>query len=92
MGAFADTLRAHVHPPAGVTLRGTVIIDPTGVVRHVSVNDAPIGRNVDEVLRLVQALQYVEKHGEVCPAGWKPGAKTMKADPKGSQEYFNQLK
>ena len=64
---------------AGVTLRGTVIINPAGKVVHVSNTDAPVGRSVDEVLRLVQAFQYVEKHGEVCPAGWRPGSKTMKA-------------
>lgn len=52
-------------------------------------NDPPVGRNVDEVLRLVKGYQFVEKHGEVCPANWKPGDSTMKADPKGSQEYFN---
>ena len=75
----------------GVTLRGTVLISPAGKVLHVSNTDAPVGRSVDEVLRLVQAFQYVEKHGEVCPAGWKPGKATMKADPAGSQEYFSKL-
>jgi alkyl hydroperoxide reductase subunit AhpC len=69
-------------------LRATFIVDPSGNVRSVQMNDLPVGRSVDEVLRIVQAFQYVEKHGEVCPAGWKPGAATMKADPKGSQEYF----
>ena len=62
----------------GVTLRGTVIISPAGKVLHVSNTDAPVGRSVDEVLRLIQAFQYVEKHGEVCPAGWKPGQKTVR--------------
>ncbi len=76
---------------AGVTLRSTVIINPAGVVVHVSTNDAPVGRSVDEVLRLVQAFQYVDKHGEVCPAGWTPGKPTMKADPKASQEYFTKV-
>lgn len=75
----------------GASLRGTVIIDAAGKVRHISNTDAPVGRNVDEILRLVQAFQYVEQHGEVCPAGWKPGSKTMKADPTGSQEYFKTL-
>ncbi len=75
----------------GASLRGTVIIDGAGKVRHISNTDAPVGRSVDEVLRLVQAFQYVEKHGEVCPAGWKPGKPTMKADPAGSQEYFSKL-
>jgi alkyl hydroperoxide reductase subunit AhpC len=73
----------------GVTLRGTVIINSAGVVVHQSINNAPVGRNVDEVLRLVQAFQYTDKHGEVCPAGWTPGKPTMKADPKLSQEYFS---
>lgn len=76
----------------GVSLRSTVIVNGAGKVVHVSTNDAPVGRSVDEVLRLVAAFQHVDKHGEVCPAGWKAGAATMKADPKGSQEYFNKLK
>jgi len=75
----------------GIALRGTVIINAKGVVVHASTNDAPVGRSVDEVLRLVQAFQYVDKHGEVCPAGWKPGQATMKADPKGSQDYFKNV-
>ena len=73
----------------GITLRSTVIINPAGKVVHISTNDAPVGRSVDEFLRLVQAFQYVDKYGEVCPAGWKPGMKSMKADPKGSLEYFS---
>ena len=72
----------------GIAFRGVFIIDPKGVLRQITINDLPVGRNVDETLRLVEAFQYVEKNGEVCPAGWKPGQKTMKADPKGSQEYF----
>jgi len=74
---------------AGVALRGLFIIDPKGVVRHATVNDLPVGRNVDEALRVIQAFQYVEKHGEVCPANWNPGSDTMKADPVGSREYFS---
>ena len=73
---------------AGVSLRGLFIIDPQGVIRHATINDLPVGRNVDEALRVIQAFQFVEKHGEVCPANWKPGADTMKPDPVGSQEYF----
>jgi len=61
----------------GVALRGTFIIDDKGILRHMSVNDLPVGRNVDEVLRLVEAFQYTDKHGEVCPASWKKGAPTM---------------
>jgi alkyl hydroperoxide reductase subunit AhpC len=72
----------------GVALRGLFIIDPKGIVRQATINDLPVGRNVDEVLRLIQAFQFVEKHGEVCPANWKPGAPTMKPDPVGSQKYF----
>jgi len=73
---------------AGLALRGTFIIDSRGVVRNVTVNDAPVGRSVEETLRLIQAFQYTDTHGEVCPAGWKPGSKTMVADPVKSKEYF----
>ena len=104
----------------GITLRSTVIINSAGKVVHISTNDAPVGRSVDEYIRLIQAFQYVDKHGvrqtfaysrtkyadtpntltsfihtlffprtqEVCPAGWRPGAASMKASPKGSLEYF----
>lgn len=73
---------------AGVALRGLFIIDPKGILRQITINDLPVGRNVDEALRLLEAFQFVEKHGEVCPANWRKGAATMKADPKGSKEYF----
>jgi alkyl hydroperoxide reductase subunit AhpC len=72
----------------GCAYRGLFIIDPKGNVRQITINDMPVGRSVDEVLRLVQAFQFVEEHGEVCPANWNPGSKTMKADPHGSAEYF----
>ncbi len=72
----------------GIALRGLFIIDPKGIVRHATINDLPVGRSVDEVIRVIQAFQYVEKHGEVCPANWKPGADTMKPDPVGSKKYF----
>ncbi|KAJ8130269.1 hypothetical protein O1611_g3360 [Lasiodiplodia mahajangana] len=72
----------------GVALRGLFIIDPKGVLRQITVNDLPVGRDVEETLRLVQAFQFTDEHGEVCPAGWHTGSKTMKADPKGSLEYF----
>jgi alkyl hydroperoxide reductase subunit AhpC len=65
----------------GISFRGTFIIDPNGVLRQFSVNDLPVGRSVEEVLRLVQAFQFTDKYGEVCPAKWKPGAKTMVTDP-----------
>lgn len=71
-----------------VALRGLFVIDPKGIVRHATINDLPIGRSVDETLRVLQAVQFTDRHGEVCPANWKPGEKSMKADPKGSQEYF----
>jgi len=73
---------------AGVSLRGLFIIDNKGILRQITVNDLPVGRSVDETLRLVQAFQFTDKHGEVCPAGWKPGADTMKPDPSGSKDYF----
>ncbi|NEU34601.1 peroxiredoxin, partial [bacterium LRH843] len=57
-------------------------------IRHITVNDLPVGRSVDEALRVVQAFQFTDEHGEVCPANWKPGKKTMKPDPKGAKEYF----
>ncbi len=72
-----------------VAVRGLFIIDGQGVMRHATINDLPIGRSVDEALRVLQAIQFTDKHGEVCPANWKPGAKSLKADPKGSLEYFS---
>lgn len=76
---------------AGVTLRGLFIISPTGILRQITINDLPVGRSVDETLRLIRAFQFTDEHGEVCPANWTPGAKTMKADPHKSQEYFSTL-
>uniref|UniRef100_A0A1I8MWR5 thioredoxin-dependent peroxiredoxin n=1 Tax=Musca domestica TaxID=7370 RepID=A0A1I8MWR5_MUSDO len=75
----------------GISLRGTFIIDPNGVVRQYSINDLPVGRSVDEVLRLIKAFQFVEKHGEVCPANWNPESNpdTIKPDVEQSKEYFN---
>lgn len=72
----------------GVALRGTFLIDPQGVIRQATVNDLPVGRNIDEAIRLIKAFQHVEKHGEVCPANWTEGAKTMIADPVKSKAYF----
>jgi peroxiredoxin (alkyl hydroperoxide reductase subunit C) len=72
----------------GIALRGLFLIDKDGVVRHQVVNDLPLGRNVEEVLRMVKALQFVEAHGEVCPANWQEGKATIKPNPKGSQEFF----
>ncbi|KAK2182592.1 hypothetical protein NP493_346g02065 [Ridgeia piscesae] len=75
----------------GVALRGLFIIDPNGVVRQSTINDLPVGRSVDETLRLVQAFQFVDKHGEVCPANWKPNSATIKPNPVGAQEYFEKV-
>uniref|UniRef100_A0A1A9W562 thioredoxin-dependent peroxiredoxin n=1 Tax=Glossina brevipalpis TaxID=37001 RepID=A0A1A9W562_9MUSC len=72
----------------GHTLRGLFIIDQRGVVRQITMNDLPVGRSVDETLRLVQAFQYTDTHGEVCPAGWKPGADTIVPNPKEKTKYF----
>ena len=76
----------------GVALRGLFIIDPKGQVAYEVVHDLGVGRNPDETLRVLAAFQQVEKTGEVCPSSWKPGAKTMKADPVGAKEYFSAAK
>ena len=73
---------------AGVAFRGSFLIDKKGVVRHQVVNDLPLGRNVDEMLRMVDALQFTEEHGEVCPAGWNKGKAGMKATTAGVAEYL----
>jgi len=78
-------------PDAGVSLRGLFIINEKGVIRHIGINDLPVGRNVDEVLRLVQAFLYTDEHGEVCPSGWKPGDLTMVDNPTKSKEYFKKV-
>jgi peroxiredoxin 2/4 len=75
-------------PDAGIALRGTFLIDTKGIVRQQTINDLPLGRNVDEFIRLVEALKFHEEHGDVCPANWKKGEKTMKADQKGLADYF----
>ncbi|MDH5528076.1 MAG: peroxiredoxin [Nitrospirota bacterium] len=74
---------------AGMALRATFVIDPNGVVQHTTVNNLPVGRNVEEMLRVIQAFQFVEEHGEVCPAGWNPGDDTMVPDPEKSKNYFS---
>ncbi|PLY00149.1 MAG: peroxidase [Desulfuromonas sp.] len=73
---------------AGVAFRGSFLIDKDGVVRHQVVNDLPLGRNVDEMLRMIDALQFTEKYGEVCPAGWEKGDKAMRPDADGVAEYL----
>lgn len=77
-----------VEAAGGVAFRGAFLIDKSGTVRHQYVNDLPLGRNVDEFLRLVDALQFTEENGEVCPAGWKKGAKGMNASPEGVAKYL----
>ncbi len=75
-------------PNGAVAFRGSFLIDTNGVVRHQVVNDLPLGRNIDEMLRMIDALQFTEEHGEVCPAGWKEGDRGMKASPDGVAEYL----
>lgn len=76
-------------PEAGVALRGLFIIDKDGIIQHATINNLAFGRNVDETLRVLQAIQYVQSHpDEVCPANWKPGDATMNPDPVKSKEFF----
>ncbi|WP_094584547.1 peroxiredoxin [Synechococcus sp. BO 8801] len=77
---------------AGTALRGLFLIDPDGVIRHSTVNDVAVGRSVDETLRVLQAFQHVRNQpGQVCPADWTPGARTLAPDPRGSRDYFAAL-
>ncbi|KAH0949186.1 hypothetical protein HN011_006207 [Eciton burchellii] len=76
---------------SGIALRGLFIIDKEGILRQLSVNDLPVGRSVEETLRLIKAFQFVEKHGEVCPANWQPDSKTIKPNPKDSKQYFESV-
>ena len=76
------------HPDAKVALRAAFLIDKQGIVRSQIVNDLPIGRNMDELIRLIKALEFYEVHGEVCPAGWTEGAKGMKASTEGVRQYL----
>jgi peroxiredoxin (alkyl hydroperoxide reductase subunit C) len=75
-------------PNGAVAFRGSFLIDKDGVVRHQVINDLPLGRNIDEMLRMIEALQFTEEHGEVCPAGWHEGDAGMKATPDGVAEYL----
>lgn len=77
-----------VESEGGVAFRGSFLIDEDGLVRHQVVNDLPLGRNVDEMLRMVDALAFTQEHGEVCPAGWKDGDKGMTASPEGVAAYL----
>ncbi len=76
------------HPEANVALRGTFIIDKKGIIRSAIINDLPIGRNVDEFLRLIDAIEHHEQHGEVCPAGWNKGDTAIKASSAGIAAYL----
>ncbi|MGB0473235.1 MAG: peroxiredoxin [Porticoccaceae bacterium] len=78
------------HPSDGVAFRGSFLIDEDGMVRHQVVNDLPLGRNVDEMLRMVDALAFHQDHGEVCPAGWNQGDSGMKDTPEGVAEYLSE--
>lgn len=78
------------HPQMGVAFRAAFLIDQNGIVRSQMVNDLPIGRNIDEILRLVDALQYHEQHGDVCPAGWRKGDKAMKPSPQGVVNFLSE--
>lgn len=86
---FVDEEGEEQHMLGGaVALRGSFLIDKEGLVRHQVVNDLPLGRNIDEMLRMVDALQFHEEHGEVCPAGWQTGKKAMDASPEGVAAYL----
>jgi peroxiredoxin (alkyl hydroperoxide reductase subunit C) len=76
------------HPEAGIAFRASFLVDEAGMVRHQVVNDLPLGRNVDEMLRMVDALSFHEEHGEVCPAGWTKGDAGMKDTTAGVAEYL----
>jgi peroxiredoxin (alkyl hydroperoxide reductase subunit C) len=77
-----------VESEGGVAYRGSFLIDKKGVVQHQVVNNLPLGRNIDEMLRMVDALQFTEEHGEVCPAGWSKGKAGMNASPDGVAKYL----
>ncbi|MEM6998904.1 MAG: peroxiredoxin [Pseudomonadota bacterium] len=79
-----------VQHPDGVALRASFLIDKEGIIQQITVNNLPLGRNVDEMLRLVDALQFTEEHGEVCPAGWNKGDQAMKPTSDGVAEYLSE--
>jgi peroxiredoxin 2/4 len=86
-----DICRAYdVESTGGVAFRGAFLIDRQGKVRSQLVNDLPLGRNIDELIRLVEALQFTDQHGEVCPAGWNKGDKGMNASPAGVAAYLSE--
>lgn len=75
---------------AGIALRGLFLVDKSGIVRHQVVNDLPLGRSIEEAIRMLDSLQFTENHGEVCPAGWNKGKKGMKASAAGVAEYLKE--
>jgi peroxiredoxin (alkyl hydroperoxide reductase subunit C) len=84
-----DITRAYgVEHPDGVAMRASFLIDRQGVVQHQVVNNLPLGRNVDEMIRMIDALQYFEEHGEVCPAGWMKGEAGMQPTAEGVADYL----
>ena len=78
--------------PEGLALRGTFLIDKQGIIRHITINDLPLGRNVEESLRLIDALQFHEQHGDVCPANWKEGEDAMTPTAAGVADYLKKHK
>lgn len=91
MPAYVETEDGEEETTVGgdVALRGSFLIDEEGIVRHAVINDLPLGRNIDEMLRMIDALSFNQKHGEVCPAGWKDGDSGMKADSDGVADYLD---
>ena len=86
-----DIVRAYdVQSAGGVAFRGAFIIDKDGIVRSQIINDLPLGRNIDEIIRIVDALQFTEQHGEVCPSNWQKGDKGMTATPAGVASYLSE--
>ena len=79
-----------LHAASGLSLRATFLMDQSGTIQHVVTNNLPLGRDLDELLRMIDALQFHEKHGEVCPAGWTPGKKAMAATPEGVAAYLTE--
>ena len=75
--------------PDGISLRGLFLVDKEGIVRHQLINDLPLGRSVEEAIRILDALQFTEKYGEVCPANWKPGEEAMKPTAEGVADYLS---
>lgn len=87
--AYNNDIKLWSFSGAPIAYRGTFLIDKEGIVRHESINDFPLGRNIDEYIRLVDAQLHVEKYGEVCPANWEEGKDAMQATQKGVAEYFS---